>query len=168
MLHIIIDGYNVIHATRGSDDDWMHLSLERARNALLGFLLAKRRPKKERVTVVFDGSSGLHPRESAVHGLEVVFSEAGVTADTLICNMITSAPNPRSLLIVSDDRQIKNAAVKAGSKPLASRTFLSQSHKEAEKRGKTPPEPREKYEGAKPGDVERWREILGMDEEDES
>jgi predicted RNA-binding protein with PIN domain len=165
MLHIIIDGYNLIHASRGTDDDWTQLSLEKARNALVGFLLSKRKERRERITVVFDGSSGMYPRESSPHGVEVLFSEAGVTADTVICHMVESAPNPRTILVVSDDRQIKASALKAGAKPLASRTFLRESHKAAEKRRRAgPPEPREKFDGTKPGDVQRWRKVLGLDE----
>jgi predicted RNA-binding protein with PIN domain len=168
MLHILVDGYNVIHASRGADYDWTHLSLEHQRNALLTFFASRRPRRPDHVTVVFDGSSGIRPRGKAPHGLEVVFSEAGVTADEVICKMIDDAPNPRALLVVSDDRQIKNAAIKAGAKPLSSRTFLADAHKEAEKRKKAiPPEPPEKYQGPKPGDVAQWRRVFGFDEEDE-
>lgn len=168
MLHILVDGYNVIHASRGADYDWTHLSLEGQRNSLLTFLASRRPRRRDNVTVVFDGSSGIRPREKPPHGLEVIFSEAGVTADEVICGIIDTAPNPRALLVVSDDRQIKNAAVKAGAKPLSSRAFLAETYKETEKQKKAiPPEPREKYQGPKSGDVAQWRKILGFDEENE-
>lgn len=167
-MHILVDGYNVTHASRGADYDWTHLSLEQQRNALITFLASRRPRRRDQVTVVFDGSSGIRPRDKAPHGLEVVFSEAGVTADEVICEMIGNAPNPRALLVVSDDRQIRNAAVKAGAKPLSSRTFLHETHKAAEKQKKAiPPEPREKYTGPKAGDVAQWRKVFGFDEKDE-
>jgi predicted RNA-binding protein with PIN domain len=168
MFHIVIDGYNVIHASRDTDFDLTHLELEDARYALLGFLATHRRPAREKITVVFDGSSGIRPRISETRGIEVVFSEAGVTADEVICNMVAGAPNPRGILVVSDDREIRTNVLAFGAKVVASRNFLHQAEEESDKRRKAGPrEPPEKFKGTPPGEVERWRKILGFDEEDE-
>ena len=56
MFHIIIDGYNLLHASRGTDHDWTHLSLEEGRVAIVNFLATRRQPSREDITVVFDGS----------------------------------------------------------------------------------------------------------------
>jgi len=168
MFHILIDGYNLIHASRGTDFDWTNLPLEDQRKALLDFLLTRRRPGREKITVVFDGSSGIYPRDAHVHGIDIVFSEAGVTADTVICDIVASSPNPRAYLVVSDDRGIRTSVLAAGAKVVATRSFLVRAEEEREKRAQAGPrEPREKYTGTQPGEVERWREILGFDKEDE-
>jgi len=165
MFHILIDGYNLIHASRGADFDWTDLGLEDARRALVDFLATRRRPQKERITVVFDGVSGAYPRASAAHGIEVVFSESGDTADKVICKMAAAAPNPRAVLVVSDDREIRSKALAIGAKVVAARGFLRRAEEESEKRRRAgPPEPREKYTGTDPGQVERWRKILGFDD----
>jgi predicted RNA-binding protein with PIN domain len=170
MLHLLIDGYNLLHASRRTDHDWTRLDLEDGRAAILSFLASHRRPAREPITVVFDGAGERMPHSpSRVHGVEVVFSPPGVKADEVIVDMVRGAPNPKSLLVVTDDRGIQDQVKVTGAKIVGSLGFLARSLVESDKRSKAPPrEPREKYTGPGPGEVDKWRKILGFDDEDET
>ncbi|MHC4712589.1 MAG: NYN domain-containing protein [Planctomycetota bacterium] len=168
LLHILIDGYNVLHASAGTDHDWTHLSLEEARNAILVFLSGAIHARQEKVTVVFDGSGRIDdfPRTRNLRGIEVVFSEPGVTADEVICQIVSAAPNPRSVLVVSADREIRRHALNHGAKVIAPDTFLASSQRRRERRRRQGErEPPEKFRGVNGGDVQRWKRILGFDDE---
>ncbi len=110
---VLIDGYNLLHATgilaRGIGPG----TLERARMALLGFLAASLEPEQlPRTTVVFDAADhppGL-PREVEHRGLRVVFAAGYADADTLIEQLIRRHSAPRQLTVVSSDRRIQQAA----------------------------------------------------------
>lgn len=168
MFHILIDGYNLLHASRGTDHDWTGLELEDARGAVIDFLATRRRPGRERITIVFDGASpSVSLTRSRTRGMEVLFSEPGTSADEVIMQMVTSAPNPRAFLVISDDREIKDAVIAAGAKVAGPRNFILRAEEEKEKRRKAPPpEPREKFTGVEPGQVDQWRRVLGFDDED--
>lgn len=170
LLHVIIDGYNFLHASAGTDHDWTPLALEEARNAIVAFLAGAIHPKQEKVTIVFDGSGRMEesPRGHNVKGIEVVFSEAGVTADEVICKTVDAAPNPRAVLVVSADRAIRQHALSRAAKVLAPSTFLASSAKRRERAARRPPrEPREKFHGVSGGEVQKWKEILGFDDEED-
>jgi len=168
MFHIIIDGYNLLHASRGMDHDWTHLELEEARAAIINFLATRRQPTREDITIVFDGAAELlQARATRIQGIEVVFSEPGVNADEVIRDMVKTAPNPKSVLVVTGDRQIKEPALKIGAKVVSPASFLERAEEESEKRKKAPPrEPREKYVGIDKGQVAMWRRIFGFDKEE--
>ena len=168
LMHVVIDGYNFLHASAQSDHDWMHLPLEDARAAMLGFLAVRRRPRREKITVVFDGSGRVQGglRADNLHGIEVVFSEPGVTADEVICSMIAAAPNPRAFLVVTADRAIRTAVLMHGAKVIAPLTFLVSSEEhDDERRRRSAKEPPEKFKGTRRGEVERWKKIFGFDDD---
>lgn len=169
LMHVIIDGYNFLHASAATDHDWTRLSLEDARAAIVNFLATHRGPRRERLTVVFDGAGSLQhsTRSENQQGVEVVFSEAGVSADEVICTMVSNAPNARSILVVSADREIRDFVKKLGAKVIAPLTFLATAEEQHERRRRRPPpEPPEKFKGIGKGEVKRWRKIFGFDEED--
>jgi predicted RNA-binding protein with PIN domain len=168
LFHIIIDGYNFLHASRDTDHDWTHLSLEEARKAIIDFLAVHRRPTREKITVVFDGSGLSTRQERPPQAIEVLFSEAGVTADEVICQIVSHAPNPRAALVVSADREIARHVIACGAKVISPRTFIisSESHHE-KRRKKGPPEPPEKFRGVSKGEVAQWREVFGFDEDEQ-
>lgn len=166
MQHIVIDGYNFLHASHGTDHDWMDLDLEAAREAIVNFLATRRRPRREKVTVVFDGSAVGGVRHGQRGGVEIIFSEPGVTADEVICRMAKDSPNPRSFLVVTADREIREYVLALGAKVIGPRTFLVSSEEHHDKRMKRPgAEPPEKYRGTTPGEVEYWRRIFGVDDD---
>jgi predicted RNA-binding protein with PIN domain len=118
-MRILIDGYNLLHASDVFPPDDAPPTLERARQALLESLAA-RLPTKQlpRTIVAFDAVNapkGL-PRELMDHGVAVRFARRGGTADELLEELIAEEPDPRNLLVVSSDHRVQRAARQCGAK----------------------------------------------------
>lgn len=110
---VLIDGYNLLHATGIVARGFGPGTLERARLALLGFLAASIEPEQlPRTTVVFDAGERLPrlPREMEHGGLKVLFAAGYADADTLIEELIRRHSSPRRLTVVSSDHRIQQAA----------------------------------------------------------
>jgi hypothetical protein len=102
-LHFIIDGYNLVKHRSFKIPSNIH----DPRFALIQFLRTDKPcgSPKNRVTIVFDGYSG----DFSLRDLEfeVIFS-CDSSADERIKKMMESSPSPKSLVVVSDDRQIRD------------------------------------------------------------
>src|SRR3989344_3702693 len=74
-MHLVIDGYNLI----GAMTDLAGMDLEGIREELITRLLAYKRLKKHRITVVFDGKRSGNLSRSSMNqkGIEVIFSREG-------------------------------------------------------------------------------------------
>jgi len=112
-MSLLIDGYNLLHASgilgRGIGPG----SLERSRKALLNFLAESLEEKRlESTTVVFDAHEappGL-PRVSVYRGITVRFAPRGSDADTEIERLVSEHHAPRRLTVVSGDHRLHRAA----------------------------------------------------------
>ncbi len=117
-LHLVIDGYNLIGTSYMSKGD-----LESARQELFKQLLAYKRLKGHKITVVLDGkySENLSRKHESYACIEVVFSKSGEEADLIIKEM---AENKREgITIVTSDRDVASFAVKKGSVVIPSNEF---------------------------------------------
>ena len=123
-LHFIIDGYNLVKHRCFSQPPGIHDS----RFALIQFLRIERPcgSPKNKVTIVFDGYSG----DFSLSGLEfeVIFS-CDTSADDKIRKLIEIAAAPKSLVVVSDDRQIRDNARLCGVVSLGIEEFLNPPRK---------------------------------------
>lgn len=130
---LIVDGYNVIrnnarYAGLGidyDDDAW-----NRAREALINdaALLANR--EFERCTVVFDGAGNVMSRgvPHAEAGIEVVFSPAGVSADSVIEQLAHDAREAGfEVVVVSSDFTIQSTVFGGGVTRMSASAFESHS-----------------------------------------
>lgn len=121
-LHIVIDGYNLIHQSRqfaaGDPDD-----LQTLRQRLVDALAAYRRVRPHAITVVFDGTAAQTdlPRLDRRKGIELRFSRPGELADTVIKRMV--ARDREKLLVVSSDREIVDYAVGRGAAVMGAAEF---------------------------------------------
>jgi uncharacterized protein len=118
-MSLLIDGYNLLHASDVFPPDNVPPTLEQARLALLDFL-AENLPAKlvPRTIIVFDATGappGL-PREMSHRGLAVRFARRGGTADELLEELIAVESDPRNLLVVSSDHRVQRAARQGGAK----------------------------------------------------
>ncbi len=112
-MALLIDGYNLLHASgilgRGVGPG----GLERSRSALLNFLVESLEEQElARTTVVFDAREappGL-PRVTQHRGLTVRFAEPNSDADELIEQLIRADSAPRKLVVVSSDHRLHRAA----------------------------------------------------------
>jgi hypothetical protein len=121
-MHIIIDGYNLI---RQSDVLRLHerQGLEAGRKALVHLLAGYRRARGHRITVVFDGWLGGPPQEERDReaGIDIIYSRRGEKADEVIKRL--ARQHADETLVVTSDRPVMDAAIRAGVTAVPSREF---------------------------------------------
>jgi predicted RNA-binding protein with PIN domain len=112
----IIDGYNLIHALGMIQKNMPAGGLEASRRQLLAFLARAFGDAAPRVTVVFDARRAPRhvPRQQQIHGLHVHFAPKNQSADDWIETLIEAAPEPRGLVVVSNDQRLQSAAQRRG------------------------------------------------------
>ncbi len=128
-MSIIIDGYNLWHASGILAKGLGPGGLERARNALVGFLAASLAPEVRcRTTVVFDAAGGSPdlPHSTEESGITIRFAAEHDDADSLIEEMILRDSAPRRLTVVSSDRRLQRAARRRRSRAVDSRTWYDE------------------------------------------
>lgn len=119
-LHYLIDGYNLVKST----EKFNALPLADGRDALLRWLLIAR-PQgsgNNEVTVVFDGKSDVFGGSYQNQGIRVIFTQ-DTSADDLIREMVEAHANPKSLVVVSDDKDIVIYSRALGAKVVGVKTF---------------------------------------------
>lgn len=119
-LHFILDGYNLVK----QDAHLAVLKLEAGRNALLKEISGRRLQGSENnaVTVVFDGQ--IHGSlERYQSGIDVVFT-GGESADDWIKHYVESSKTSKTIVVVTDDREIRHFVRALGATIMATREFL--------------------------------------------
>lgn len=119
-LQYVIDGYNLIRhrsyagCSRSKDD----------RRGLLEFIRSKRPcgSRKNMVTVVFDGYSG--ERSAREDDIEVIFS-CDISADEKIRRILEAGPKNKNVIVVSDDRQVRETCRLYNATALGVEEFLA-------------------------------------------
>jgi len=106
-MHVIVDGYNAMHALP-IGADWPGRTFKDRRDGFVARLGEYAVSRGAKVTVVFDGAKGGDPaggfeRQS---GVDVLYSPRGVEADRLIRDLVDSSERKQDLLIVSSDRGV--------------------------------------------------------------
>jgi len=118
-IHLVVDGYNVTKSGYGT------LTLAEQRARLLTGLAALAARSRAEVTCVFDGADlGGPVPVAAPRGVRVLFSAAGETADDLIRRLVRAEPPGRPVVVVSSDREIADAVVHAGGRPVQATVLL--------------------------------------------
>ena len=152
-MHIIIDGYNLIRQS----DSLRRIdrrNLEAGRAELIRRVAAYRRSRGHAVTVVFDGweGGGAHEERLREGGVTIVYSRRGETADEVIKRMAWSQRG-KEIVVVSSDREVADAAVRAGGVAISSPEFeeriaVSRDGDIAEEDDERSPEPGTRKKGA--------------------
>jgi predicted RNA-binding protein with PIN domain len=120
-LLYIIDGYNIISHTRFPRTN---KNTKDPRRALLGLIKTKRLAGsfRNKVIVVFDGYPNLSdPKEET--DIDVVFSRKE-TADDRIKRIVETQGNPRNVVVVSDDKEIRVFIKAAGARSMGVEEFI--------------------------------------------
>ena len=116
-MHWLIDGYNVIRRDPALASR-ERVSLEAGRDALCRLLGTVARASGDRFTVVFDGAgSGGSGGGGAVR---MFFSSARESADRVLARMAQ-----RGGAVVSNDRDVRRAAARAGALAISADGFLA-------------------------------------------
>ena len=116
----LIDGYNVIRRSPELASAERE-SLETGRRALCRLLFRAARARGDQFTVVFDGSSGGGSAGGA--DVRVIFSSARESADRVLARLAA-----HGAAVVSNDREVRQAAVRAGAIAITTDEFLSRLH----------------------------------------
>lgn len=128
-MPLLIDGYNLLHASGIMGRGIGPGGLERSRLALLNFLAASiDEAELPRTTVVFDANNaprGL-PRSVRHRGITVQYASKYESADEMIEELIRLDSAPRRLIVVSGDNRIQRAARRRRAKAVASDVWYAE------------------------------------------
>jgi len=108
-VHYIVDGYNVLKQL----PDLEKRPLKNGRWGLIHYFEIYR-PQgsiKNKVTIVFDGRSEVKlpsQRKLQKTNMEIIFSQ-DETADEKIKKLVSHMPNPKQVIVVTDDRELREA-----------------------------------------------------------
>ncbi len=169
-MALLIDGYNLLHASgilpRGIGPG----TLERARGALLNFLVESLQPEElARAVVVFDARAAPvgRPRTVTHRGLKVHFAPNPGDADALIEQLILQDSSPRRLTVVSSDHRLQRAAKRRRAQAIDSDRWYGEIVRRRMGRGKAladePAKPTGPLSG---GEVALWLKQFGMEPAD--
>jgi uncharacterized protein len=126
VMHVIIDGYNLLAVVRplGRAD----LYSEMGRETLLRLLSGYRHRKGHALTVVFDGWQRGQPIENSEHraGVHVIYSKRGERADQVIQRL--AREYGVECAVVSSDHEIVNSAQAHGALAISARAFADKLH----------------------------------------
>ena len=94
--------------------------------ALLEFIENQRLGKKSKskITVVFDGYPKVSVQKLDEADINIVFSKEE-TADTRIKRMVEASKNPKNIVVVSDDREIKFFIKSIGASSIGVEEFIN-------------------------------------------
>ena len=120
-LHYILDGYNIIKQLPNKDKRKVNSSRDS-----LSYFIKRHRPqgsRKNKVTIVFDGREDVFSNEAKTP-IEIIFSK-GESADDKIKKMVERSKNPKQVVVVTDDREIRFFVRYLGAKLMTVDEFLS-------------------------------------------
>jgi predicted RNA-binding protein with PIN domain len=123
---ILVDGYSVLHAwPRFATRKARQLSLQQRREMLVGVLRQYADHSRRRVTVVFDAYAAKHKAEGKepAHGVEVLFSERGKTADDMIERLVAQTADKGKILVVTSDNAERQTVEATGAQTTSAEVF---------------------------------------------
>jgi predicted RNA-binding protein with PIN domain len=122
MMHLIIDGYNLLHVTR-SLMRLNSVALQRERDRLAHQLSIYQQFKPCEITVVFDGWQGGWNTEKRERkkGIELIFTKLGVKADEVIKRLVREEGS--KAIVITTDREITRYAERMAVAVISSEKF---------------------------------------------
>lgn len=118
-MRLLIDGYNLLHATDLFGVGKQAGTLQGSREALLAFLAASLSAGERRTTtIVFDAAGAPPGLPNTVHHDHITanYARKYADADAMLEELIEEHRSPRSLLVVSSDHRVQRAARRRGAK----------------------------------------------------
>lgn len=155
----LVDGYNLLRAIQKIEEFSTFTDVQMCR-AVSDFLSSIR----DRGHIVFDGIGP--PDKSAFGGmpnLEIFFSGNNQDADSVIEQRISDNTAPKSLVVVSSDRRIRNSAARRKAPSINALAFWQLLLKQLEKAANRPaPEPVQKRHGLTNRETDLWLRKFGL------
>lgn len=162
----IIDGYNVLYVVGILAPRIAPGTLERARQALLNFVVATMEwEQRKRTTVVFDAHDPPPGAQSVYEykGIMVRFAVRHSSADALIEELVYRESAPRSLVVVSSDRRIQQVAKRRRARAVDSETWYDEQQRLRPNLGPLVLEEEpQRYQGTELGQVDFWLAEFGL------
>jgi predicted RNA-binding protein with PIN domain len=156
----VIDGYNLLRSVQKLEEFATLTDVQLCR-AVSDYLSCVR----DHGHIVFDGVGP--PDKSAFGGipsLEVYFSGPSCEADDIIEEKIADNSAPKSLVVVSSDRRLRDTASRRKAKAVPSDIFWQSLLIQLEKQASRPaPEPSEKRQGLTERETDVWLDVFGLD-----
>ncbi len=160
-MKILIDGYNLLHASGVFGGVRGPRGFEASRQALLNEIARLLGDTASTATVIFDAADappGL-PDRSTHEGIAVRFARGYDSADSLIEEIIEEHHAPTALTVVSSDNRVIAAARRRRAKPVGSDEWFAGLRAATRTAGQTrdakPPEPG-------PEGAEEWKRYFGL------
>lgn len=119
-MHLIIDGYNLIHQ---APELFLAADLGRGREALCTALRLYRQKKTHKLTVVFDGGPDQEPSRGSLCGVPVIFSGQRTNADGIIASL--AAAQGAGATVITDDRELAGHCRAGGAEVIEARVFAA-------------------------------------------
>jgi predicted RNA-binding protein with PIN domain len=158
---VVIDGNNLLYAARASGTTELLVG----RAMLCDRVGEWAEQRQERVRIVFDGPAP-NPalaRQIAHRAIEVIYSGAGVSADTVLTQMLDTDSAARRVVVVSSDRAVQHAARRRRARSVRSEDFWARLVRDlARPPPPAPVEPEEKEAGLSPEATEEWLDEFGL------
>lgn len=134
------------------------------RKSLLEDLARLAAAKKVKISVVFDGAPETNfPDGSSYKSVKIFYNARGSNADERIKRMVDASKERRTLIVVTDDRQLASYVRKCGAPVHDCRRFREQMNRF----GSLASAASEKAEIVKPEEMSEWMRYFGVDETDE-
>ena len=113
--HLLIDGYNLVHALPGSREA-LKIDIEAARRQLADAVRIIHDLEGIRTTLVFDGKGKDIEivRPSGQLTFSYLYSPATMTADAVIEQLVRSSSSPQSITVASGDNMVRESTAAAG------------------------------------------------------
>ena len=167
---LLIDGYNLLHAAGMARRRYGPGDLARCRSELLNHLLIHLPDaQRERTTIVFDARAAPADlsRSTDLHGMRVVFADAGGDADTHLEELLAGHSAPRLVLMVSSDHRLQKAARRRRARFVDSEVFHARLESQGPRPESDPSEsdPRGRRDDPKHGGVISEKETAAWLEE---
>lgn len=162
-MPVLVDGNNLMFAARNLDDPDRPVG-----RLLLAQTLGQwAEIRGHDVRIVYDGPAPPQPkRQQFEHpSLIVTYSGKGVSADSVLADLIAQSSAPRLLVVVSSDREVQRDARRRKATAVESAAFWSRVRAELARPQPDSVEPEEKHQGLDAPAVDEWMRIFGFDED---
>ncbi len=163
-VRLLIDGYNLMHAWGRLGTKLSRDGFRRVRRRFLDDLARELGPElSSEATVVFDASAhpGDFPLKAEYRGLSLVFALGEESADARIEALIALDSTPKSLVVVSSDRRIRQAAHRRKARSIKSDDLLDALEKRRRTALAAPDDPSDPDRAQSAGDSNHWLETFG-------
>lgn len=166
-ITLLIDGYNLLHATGALNLSRGPNSLAKARDRMLA-QIASNLTESDRLKtqVVFDarrsGKSANVESEVTVRGMTVTFAVGFAEADELLEQIIRQHSQPKKLTVVSSDLRVQRCATARKAIAVGSDQWLMKMLDGPRDREESLDDQRDSKSEVPPEEVQKWLEEFGL------